>query len=79
MQFWPRHLFLSTHPLSETAVRRDERILFLLVLGVFLLLPLFAYLRLAGERDAFNKFKRPDQPSATLWDAFCSELRVTTN
>jgi hypothetical protein len=37
------------------------------------------YFRLCGERDAFNKFKRPDQPAATLWDAFCSELRVTTN
>jgi hypothetical protein len=48
-------------------------------LAFILMLPCTFYLRLAGERDAFNKFKRPDQPAATLWDAFCSELRVTTN
>lgn len=29
------------------------------------------------ERDTFNKFKRPDQPEATLLDALCSELRIT--
>jgi len=58
-------------------MRKDEFFAVLFVLGFLTLVSLFGYLRLAGERDAFNK--RPDQPTATLWDAFCSELRVTTN
>jgi hypothetical protein len=63
-------------------MQRDDWsfILFVLFLiGFVITAPVVGYLRLCGERDAFNKFKRPDQPAATLWDAFCSELRVTTN
>lgn len=28
------------------------------------------------EAQTFNKFKNPDQPEATIWDAMFSELRV---
>jgi len=51
-------------------------VVFLCFVGIILTIQ---YFQLCGERDAFNKFKRPDQPAATLWDAACSELRVTTN
>lgn len=36
----------------------------------------FAYFATCQERDTFNKFKSPDQPVATFWDASFSELRV---
>ncbi len=29
------------------------------------------------EAETFNKFKKESQPTATMWDAFFSELRVT--
>jgi len=43
----------------------------LLILAIVLLVPACV------ERNTFNKFKRPDQPEATLLDALCSELRIT--
>lgn len=37
----------------------------------------FALFKAKLERDTFNKFKRPDQPAATMWDAMFSDLRIT--
>jgi len=39
----------------------------------------FAVFATCQERDTFNKFKSPDQPVATFWDAAFSELRIESN
>jgi hypothetical protein len=31
------------------------------------------------EQRAFNKYRSPDTPEATFWDAFGGDLRVNTN
>lgn len=36
-----------------------------------------ALLSWKNEAATFNKFKRPDQPAATVWDAAFADLRVT--
>lgn len=48
------------------------------ILGV-VLLGLFAGRVLSWQNEAatFNKYKRPDQPAATIWDAAFADLRVT--
>jgi hypothetical protein len=30
------------------------------------------------EAKAYNKFRKPDQAQATYWDAFWSDLRITS-
>lgn len=40
---------------------------------------LLAALGPAFEARTYNKFKAPDAPAATYWDAVWADLRVTTN
>lgn len=40
---------------------------------------LAAMLETAFEARTYNKFKAPDAPAATYWDAVWADLRVTTN
>jgi len=49
---------------------------FVLVVFVFACVLVLGYFKLCNERDAFNKFKSPSTPEATLMDAWASELRV---
>ena len=53
-----------------------------LIVGVslFVVLLLAAAALVAPSREAaiYNKFKDPDAPAATYWDAFWADLRVTT-
>ena len=38
-----------------------------------------AMLGAAFEARTYNKFKAPDAPAATCWDAVWADLRATTN
>ena len=61
-------------------MHKDEwnAFLFMVVVATVLLcIGGFKILMYANERDTFNKFKRPDQPAATIKDAMFSDLRIT--
>lgn len=51
--------------------------LFCVVPVVLILWACISCLAWSNEAATFNKFKRPDQPAATIWDAAFADLRVT--
>ena len=51
----------------------NEIIVIAAVVLLFLSLPFFFARQ---EAATFNKFKKPETPEATMWDALFSELRI---
>ena len=56
-----------------------DKTILVLVAAVLLAAMLEAALGPAFEARTYNKFKAPDAPAATYWDAVWADLRVTTN
>ena len=56
-----------------------DKTILVLVAAVLLAAMLGAALGPAFEARTYNKFKAPDAPAATYWDAVWADLRVTTN
>ena len=56
-----------------------DKIILVLIATVLLAAALGAGLGPAFEARTYNKFKAPDAPAATYWDAVWADLRVTTN
>lgn len=59
----------------------DEQIRWMIGIGIilFMVFSAVAVVSISQEAKTFNKFKKPDQPEATFWDAAFSELRVGTD
>jgi hypothetical protein len=55
-----------------------EKLMLAIVALIFVVMLTVAAFLPHWEAKAFNKFKSPDQPKATYWDAVCCELRVDT-
>ena len=56
-----------------------DKTILVLVAAILLASALYAILGPAFEARTYNKFKAPDAPAATYWDAVWADLRVTTN
>jgi len=60
-------------------VHNEEKFAVAAIVTVVLIAVFAIFLPPYMEMKTFNKFKSESQPSATYWDAVCSELRVNSD
>ncbi len=46
------------------------------IIGIIISIGVGIFIQPMKEAEVYNKFKSPDKPEATYWDAFFAELRI---